>query len=285
MVRFSVIGDMGSGNNYQYQVANSLHYIINKLKSSFVCGLGDNIYDSGCNSPDDNQFITKFEKPYSKISDDTKFFMCLGNHDYGSLLGLINIDNSINQILYSRLSQQNNQKWILPDKYYTFKKGNIQFYVLDTNIDRMTESQIKRQLNFIKKKIRESKSKWNIVYGHHTWRSVGGHGNADKDLEKFFNSIFNSGKIDLYMCGHDHSKQFILKKLPKNNTMHIMVCGTGGKNTDYVFEPSNLDENDSKLLHFSDTLGTAFINSNGNNLEIMFFNLKNPEFKYTIKKK
>ena len=91
MVRFSVIGDMGSGNNYQYQVANSLHYIINKLKSSFVCGLGDNIYNSGCNSPDDNQFITKFEKPYSKISDDTKFFMCLGNHDYGSLLGLINI--------------------------------------------------------------------------------------------------------------------------------------------------------------------------------------------------
>ena len=77
--------------------------------------------------------------------------MCLGNHDYGSLLGLINIDNSINQILYSRLSQQNNKKWILPDKYYTFKKGNIQFYVLDTNIDRMTKLQIKRQINFIRK--------------------------------------------------------------------------------------------------------------------------------------
>tara|TARA_B100001094_G_C18184392_1_gene802852 strand:+ start:2693 stop:3550 length:858 start_codon:yes stop_codon:yes gene_type:complete len=285
MVRFSIIGDMGSGNIYQYKVANSLKYIIDEFKSLFVCGLGDNIYDSGCICPDDKQFITKFEKPYSKISDNIKFFMCLGNHDYGKYMKIFNVDNSINQIIYSKLSQEKNKKWILPDKYYTFKKGNIQFYVLDTNIDRMTTPQIKKQLRYIKKKIRESKSKWNIVYGHHTWRSVGGHGNAEPILENFFKSIFNTGKIDLYMCGHDHSKQFILKKLPKNNSMHLMVCGTGGKNTDYFYNPDNLNENDSKLLHFSDTFGTAFINSNGNNLEIQFFNLKKPEFKYTIKKK
>ena len=111
---------------------------------------------------------------------------------------------------------------------------------------------MQHKLEVNKRKIKQSTSKWNIVYGHHTWRSVGGHGNADSDLEKFFNSIFNTGKIDLYMCGHDHSKQFIYKKLPKNKSMYLLVCGTGGKNTDYVYNPTNLKENDSELLYFSD---------------------------------
>tara|TARA_Y100001980_G_C14552646_1_gene337055 strand:- start:498 stop:1352 length:855 start_codon:yes stop_codon:yes gene_type:complete len=284
MVSFSIIGDMGSGNKQQYSVAKSLENIIKKYKSSFICGLGDNIYESGCICPDDEQFETKFEKPYKKIPNKIKFFMCLGNHDYGKFLGLFNVDNSINQIIYSYLSQDKNKKWILPDKYYTFKKGNIQFYVLDTNIDRMTDTQINKQLKFIKRKIKESKSKWNIVYGHHTWRSVGGHGNADPDLEKFFKSIFNTGKIDLYMCGHDHSKQFIYKKLPKNKSMYLLVCGTGGKDTDYIYNPNNLKKNDSKLLHFSDTLGTAFINSDNNSLNIKFFDLNKMEYNYTIQK-
>lgn len=284
MVKFSIIGDMGSGSKYQYLVSKSLENIIKKYKSSFVCGLGDNIYEAGCICADDKQFETKFEKPYKKISNKIKFFMCLGNHDYGKYLGLFNIDNSINQIIYSYLSQEKNKKWILPDKYYTFKKGDIQFYVLDTNIDRMTQTEINKQLKFIKRKIKESTSKWNIVYGHHTWRSVGGHGNADSDLEKFFKSIFNTGKIDLYMCGHDHSKQFIYKKLPKNNFMYLLVCGTGGKNTDNVYDKNNLKKNDSELLYFSDTFGTAFIETKNDILNIKFFNLDNVEFKYIIKK-
>ena len=83
MVCFSVIGDMGSGNKLQFKVAKSLTNIIKNNNCKFVCGLGDNIYDSGCNSPEDKQFITKFEIPYRNIPDNIKFFMCLGNHDYG----------------------------------------------------------------------------------------------------------------------------------------------------------------------------------------------------------
>lgn len=284
MVCFSVIGDMGSGNNQQFKVAKSLTNIIKNNNCKFVCGLGDNIYDSGCNSPEDKQFITKFEIPYRNIPDNIKFFMCLGNHDYGKYLGLINIDNSINQILYSYLSQEQNKKWILPDKYYTFKKGNINFFVLDTNIDRMTKKDIKKQINFMKKKIKESTSKWNIVYGHHTWRSVGGHGNADSELENFFNSIFKSGKIDLYMCGHDHSNQLIEKILPKNKKMYLIVSGTGGKNLDIFFNKNNMIKNDSKLEHFSKNPGTVMINSTNKTLDITFFNLNKPEYNKIIKK-
>ena len=33
---------------------------------------------------------------------------------------------------------------------------------------------------------------------------------TDEELEKFLKSIFKTGKIDLYMCGHDHNKQLII---------------------------------------------------------------------------
>ena len=275
---------MGSGNKLQLKVSKSLNNIIKNNNCKFVCGLGDNIYDSGCNSPEDNQFETKFEIPYRNIPDNIKFFMCLGNHDYGKYLRLINIDNSVNQILYSYLSQKQDKKWILPDKYYTFKKGNINFFVLDTNIDRMTQKDIKNQINFINKKIKESTSKWNIVYGHHTWRSVGGHGNADSELEYFFNSIFKSGKIDLYMCGHDHSNQFIEKYLPKNKKMYLIVSGTGGQHPDIYFDEKNINENDSKLKHFSKNSGSVMINSTNKTLDITFFNLNKQEYNFIIKK-
>ena len=285
MVKFSIIGDMGSGTNQQLIVAKSLNYIINKNDCKFVCGLGDNIYNIGCSSPEDKQFETKFEIPYKKISNNIKFFMSLGNHDYGLDLGIIKMNNSINQILYSQISEKKNKKWILPNHYYTFKKGNIQFYVIDTNLYAMTLSQINKQLKYIKEKINESTSKWNIIYGHHPYRSVGGHGNADEELNKFLKSIFKTGKIDLYMCGHDHNKQLIITKLPDNKYIHLLVCGTGGQDLDDYIDENNLDKKKSKLLWFSSTPGTALINSTNTTLNITFFNLKKSEYNYTITKK
>ena len=44
---------------------------------------------------------------------------------------------------------------------------------------------------------------------------MGGHGNADIKLEYFFNELIKRiPSIDLYMCGHDHCKNLILKKHP-----------------------------------------------------------------------
>ena len=70
MVNFYLLGDMGTGENDQKKVSKALwnHMKNNKnRKNTFVCGLGDNIYEEGCCSDDDIQFIDKFEKPYSNI--------------------------------------------------------------------------------------------------------------------------------------------------------------------------------------------------------------------------
>ena len=83
MDHFILLGDMGSGEDDQYKVAVAMHEKIKELnkKDIFVCGLGDNIYEDGCHTLEDEQFQTKFEKPYEKISNRVKFYMVLGNHD------------------------------------------------------------------------------------------------------------------------------------------------------------------------------------------------------------
>ena len=121
---------------------------------------------------DDEQFTTKFEEPYKKISNDVKFYMCLQNHDYGNNLDLTN--NSQHQIDYGIHSQKEGKKWVMPSKYYTFKKKNIQFFVMDTNFDFMDDEEIKEQLDYLVREINKSKKPWKILIGHHTLRSVGG---------------------------------------------------------------------------------------------------------------
>ena len=112
MDHFILLGDMGTGMKDQITVAERIHEKINEVnkKDIFVCGLGDNIYEGGVYSVNDNQFTTKFEKPYEKISDDVKFYMCLGNHDYGDNLDLTN--NSQHQVDYGIQSQKEGKKWL-----------------------------------------------------------------------------------------------------------------------------------------------------------------------------
>ena len=120
------MGDMGTGDNNQYRVAKSLKKIINKDKLEFVCCMGDNIYDCGVISIDDIQFINKFEKPYKNIDNKIKFYMTLGNHDYGENYCKCKIeDREHYQVKYGIQSQKQNKKWYMPSRYYTFKKdGN-----------------------------------------------------------------------------------------------------------------------------------------------------------------
>ena len=95
-----LIGDTGSGNNDQYLVANSTEKLIKKYpKIRCVILVGDNIYENGCTSVEDKQFITKFQEPYKNIN--LPFYLCLGNHDYGN-----SSHNSQIQIQYTFMKLQ-----------------------------------------------------------------------------------------------------------------------------------------------------------------------------------
>ena len=284
MLDFYILGDMGSGETSQYLVSSAIEKHI-KNNKTFVCGLGDNIYEDGCTSINDKQFITKFEIPYSNISDKIKFYMCIGNHDYGE--ELCGKGNSIYQIKYGRRSEKQGKKWYMPNNYYTFRKKDkdvtIDFFVLDTNTFNLTKKEMKKQRKEISQKINQSNADWKIVYGHHPWRSIAGHGNADQELEHFFTELYIDSPFDLYMCGHDHNKQLITMEI-MNNTLPLIVCGTGGKVYDDKINLSCLDKN-SSLEFFSNNLGYGYIKAFQKKLEVTFLNEENiEEFNFSINK-
>ena len=286
-MEFYLLGDMGSGTKDQYKVSDVLSDHIKKSKKSrkFVCGLGDNIYENGCYGVKDKQFQTKFEKPYSNISDKIPFYMVLGNHDYGySNQSLDRKRNARCQIDYS----DHSKKWRMDNSYYTFiEKGNgtsIEFFYIDTNLDMLSDEEIQEQFDFISKNLKKSKCDWKVVVGHHTWRSIAGHGNAEEPLENFLTGLFSTSPFDVYMCGHDHNKQVIEMDL-NGKKINLIVCGTGGKiYDDKVNKFSNLDER-SSLIFCSNDLGIGKCNASKNKLHFTFVNGNgDEEFSYYLLK-
>ena len=276
MINCLVIGDMGKGTEDQNKVARSMVKLRNKYKTKFVLGLGDNIYPDGCVSVDDPLFQTHFEDPYSILPND-RWYMCLGNHDYGYQEVSSGLkDNSKYQVEYTKHSK----KWYMPTKYYSFVKGPVEFFYVDSNTDRLSESAIQRQLNIMKSKLDKSKKKFKVVVGHHTWRSIAGHENAEPRYEKFLNDLFKDTKPDMYLCGHDHCKTLIVKE----DGISLGIIGTGGES--YDEHNVNMDTlHDCQLDYFSPSLGAGVLQIGKNKLTLKFFNDKGfCEYSHIVKK-
>jgi len=75
-VKFAVIGDNGTGDQPEYDVAARMIAAHNILPFDMVMMLGDNLY--GRQQPDD--FIQKFARPYAPLLEmGVRFYAALGN--------------------------------------------------------------------------------------------------------------------------------------------------------------------------------------------------------------
>ena len=222
MTSIICIGDFGSGQEIQYRVSQLIKYLNNRLPCELVLGLGDNIYPTGVKCVNDNNFIDKFEKPYSILPEHIKFYNCLGNHDYYG--GKKSIKSQINYT-------QKSNRWVLPSNYYCFGKIvngiSCDFFVIDTNLYEVTDNQKeqKKQEKWIIEQLGKSKARWRIVYGHHPWKSCGVHGNCGDKLDEFYSNICKTNKVDIIINGHDHDQQHLY--IP--DIVNLVVSGTGGK--------------------------------------------------------
>ncbi len=145
-VRFAAIGDMGTGEAPQYEVAERMNTERQQFPFDFVIMLGDNIY--GGSGPKD--FERKFERPYKGLLDSSvKFYASLGNHD------------NPNERFYKFFNMNGSN-------YYTFKKGNVRFFALDSNY------MDAKQLAWLQKELQDSgTSDWKICFFHHPLYSSG----------------------------------------------------------------------------------------------------------------
>ena len=209
--RFIAMGDGGDGSVVQHAVSRAVEGVCEENGCDFVLYLGDNIYTDGAASPTDPLFQSRFEEPYANL--DLPFYVVLGNHDYGAnsakfWRGQYEVDYT-----------EHSEKWNMPSSYYTFRYGDVQFFGLDTNA--LMWGLGGSQAAWFSREVEASEARWRVAFGHHPYRSNGRHGNAG-DYEGFSNIPVVSGnaikrffdgrlcgEVDLYLCGHDHNRQWI----------------------------------------------------------------------------
>ena len=248
-LRFVAMGDTGNGNQQQRKVAGAVRDLCAAEGCDFVLLLGDNIYDKGADSVNDPLWQQRFEGPYADI--DVPFYAVLGNHDYGGKLlgikygGLGNeFDRGPTEVEYS----QRSTKWHMPDTHYTLRKGPVGFVMLDTNSVMWDNTDNGDQEAWIADAFAEAnEAPWTIAAGHHPFLSNGNHGNAgdyglcdlvipvpvseiNGDRVKSFFEDRVCGHADIYICGHDHNRQWLNQPESCGGT-ELVVSGAGSEVT------------------------------------------------------
>ena len=177
-VKFAVIGDTGTGDSHQRDVANALANARSRFPLEFVVMMGDNLY-SGNREKD---YVKAFEVPYKALLDaGVKFYATLGNHD------------NPNENLYKPFNMNG-------QRYYTFKpaKASVRFFSLDSNyVDR-------KQLDWLDKELVASGSDWKIMFFHHPLYSSGEtHGSAEEQRQQL-EPVFVKYGVNVVLSGHEH---------------------------------------------------------------------------------
>jgi predicted phosphodiesterase len=211
-VRFAVIGDTGTGDVHQRDIANQLVAWREKFPFGFVVMMGDNLYSG--DRPKD--YEKEFEIPYKKLLDGgVKFYATLGNHD------------NPNERLYKPFNMNG-------ERYYTMKpeRASVRFFALDSNyVD-------DKQIDWLDKQLADSGSDWKICFFHHPLYSSGEtHGSADLQREKL-EPIFLKHGVNVVLSGHEH---FYERIKPQKGVAYFIV-GSSAKLRPGDIQKTNLTE-------------------------------------------
>jgi 3',5'-cyclic AMP phosphodiesterase CpdA len=181
-IRFAVIGDSGTGTKAQYETGEELAKSHERFPFEFVLMLGDNLY--GRKKPED--FERKFAIPYKPLLDTgIKFYASLGNHDVPA------------EQFYKPFSMDGH-------RYYSFKKGTVRFFALDSNY------MDPEQLKWLTEELQNSSDDWKIAFFHHPlYSSAAAHGSS-KELREILEPLFQKYGVQVVFSGHDHVYERVL---------------------------------------------------------------------------
>jgi 3',5'-cyclic AMP phosphodiesterase CpdA len=196
-LKFAAIGDSGTGDRAQYDVGQRMATERGRFPFELVIMLGDNMY--GRQQPED--FVTKFERPYAALlSAGVAFYASLGNHD--------NPRNT----QYERFHMGG-------ERYYTFNRRNVRFFVLDSN------QMDPKQLAWIEEALKQSRDEWKICFFHHPLYSDGRRHGSDVQLRVALEPLLVKYGVNLVFQGHDH----IYERLTPQKGVVYFVSGSAGE--------------------------------------------------------
>jgi Calcineurin-like phosphoesterase len=196
--KFAVLGDFGTGDRSQYELAAQMAKVYQSFKYELVVLVGDNLY--GAERPQD--FKKKFEDPYKPLLDaGVKFYASLGNHD------------AREQRFYKPFNMDGKL-------YYTFSpKPEIRFFALESTYP------VPEQIQWLEKELKASGSNWKIVFFHHPLYSSGDRHGSDLRLREVLEPLFLQNNVSLVLTGHDH---FYERVKPQKGIQYFVV-GSGGQ--------------------------------------------------------
>src|SRR6266481_130208 len=156
-VRFAAIGDMGTGEAPQYEVAQQMLKARQTFPFDFVIMLGDNING---------------------------------------------------------------------ESYYTYKKGNVRFFVLNSNY------MDPKQLAWLEAQLTDAgNGGWKICYFHHPLYSSGQFHGPSLELRKLLEPLFIKYGVDVVFSGHDH----VYERIRPQQGIYYFMEGASGE-----LRPGNL---------------------------------------------
>ena len=205
-LKFGVLGDFGTGEPAQYQMAAQMAKTYAQFKFELMILVGDNLY--GSERPQD--FELKFVKPYKPLLDGGVVFKAsLGNHDAREQrkYGPFNMDDKL---------------------YYSFKasKQNVRFYVLESTYP------VPEQIVWFEKELKDTNEDWKIVYFHHPLYSSAGRHGSDVSLRDKLEPLLVAYNVSVVFTGHDH----VYERIKPQKDIVYFVAGSGGK-----LSPGDLD--------------------------------------------
>ncbi len=197
-VRFAVIGDFGTGEETQLDVAQQMVKSRAMFPFGFVLTVGDNNYLGS--QPSD--FEKSFAIPYKELLDDgVEFFATLGNHDES------------NQRFYKPFNMGD-------ANYYTFRKRNVRFFALDSN------DMDPKQTAWLETQLRDAgDGDWKICYFHHPLYSSGWSHGPDIGLRKVLEPLFVTYGVDIVFAGHDH----VYERVRPQHGIYYFTEGASGQ--------------------------------------------------------
>jgi 3',5'-cyclic AMP phosphodiesterase CpdA len=196
--KFAVLGDFGTGDDEQYEMARTMAEVHGRFKYDTVVLVGDNLY--GSERPQD--FKEKFERPYKPLLDaGVKFYASLGNHDSREqrYYKLFNMDGKL---------------------YYSFSPHpDIRFFALESTYPEP------EQIKWFEDALKSSGSAWKIPFFHHPLYSSGGRHGSDLRLRETLEPLLVKYNVSVVLTGHDH----VYERVKPQKGITYFVVGSGGK--------------------------------------------------------
>jgi hypothetical protein len=196
---FAVLGDFGSGDDDEHQVADELHAWTRSHRFDALVTTGDNVYESG----DPSDFPASWNEPYGWVdAAGIPVIAALGNHDEDAEGNTEELD-----------------LFHIPGRWYARTVGPVRFVVLDAN-----DPEDPDQLAWLRGELaRDTGAAWTVAVFHQPAFSCGFHQSTQAVDERWV-PLFGPAGVDLVLNGHDHAYQ---RFAPIDGVTYV-VQGAGG---------------------------------------------------------